>query len=56
MLTHFHTIAFTHRNLDVSAIGKLHIEAENQQDRFNPVKDQLNIDELLFLDDSPQLH
>ncbi|HLP55345.1 MAG TPA: glutamyl-tRNA reductase [Fluviicola sp.] len=49
MLTHFHTIAFTHRNLDVSAIGKLHIEAENQQDRFNPVKDQLNIDELLFL-------
>ncbi len=49
MLTHFHTIAFTHRNLDVSAIGKLHIEAENQQARFNPVKEQLHIDELLFL-------
>lgn len=49
MLTHFHTIAFTHRNLDVSAIGKLHIEAENQQVRFNPVKEQLHIDELLFL-------
>ncbi len=49
MLTHFHTIAFTHRNLDVSAIGKLHIEAENQQDRFFPVKEELQIDELLFL-------
>jgi glutamyl-tRNA reductase len=49
VLTHFHTIAFTHRNLDVSAIGKLHIEAENQQARFNPVKEQLHIDELLFL-------
>ncbi|MDH4471993.1 MAG: glutamyl-tRNA reductase [Fluviicola sp.] len=49
MLTHFHTIAFTHRNLDVLAIGKLHIEAENHQVRFIPVKEQLHIDELLFL-------
>lgn len=49
MLTHFHTIAFTHRNLDVSQIGRLHIEAERQQDRFRAVKEALELDEVLFL-------
>lgn len=49
MLTHFHTIAFTHRNLDVSEIGRLHIEAGNQRERFEAVKAQLSIDEVLFL-------
>lgn len=49
MLTHFHTIAFTHHNLEVSTIGKLHIEEEKQRERFSQVKTALNIDELLFL-------
>lgn len=49
MLTHFHTIAFTHRNLDVSEIGRLHIEADNELERFNAVKSNLAIDEILFL-------
>lgn len=49
MLTHFHTIAFTHHNLEVSTIGKLHIEADKQRERFSTVKAALNIDELLFL-------
>jgi glutamyl-tRNA reductase len=49
VLTHFHTIAFTHRNLDVSEIGRLHIETDNQQSRFNAVKSTLAIDEVLFL-------
>lgn len=49
MLTHFHTIAFTHHNLEVSTIGKLHIEADKQRERFSQVKTALNIDELLFL-------
>lgn len=49
MLTHFHTIAFTHHNLEVSTIGKLHIDAEKQRERFSEVKTALNIDELLFL-------
>jgi glutamyl-tRNA reductase len=49
VLSHFHTIAFTHRNLDVSEIGRLHIEADNQSERFNVVKSSLAIDEILFL-------
>jgi glutamyl-tRNA reductase len=49
VLSHFHTIAFTHRNLDVSEIGRLHIEADNQSERFNAVKSSLAIDEILFL-------
>lgn len=49
MLTHFHTIAFTHRNLDVSEIGRLHIETDNQKERFEAVKSTLAIDEVLFL-------
>lgn len=49
MHTHFHTIAFTHRNLDVAQIGRLHIEADNQQQRFNQLKSALALDEVLFL-------
>ena len=49
VLTHFHTIAFTHRNLDVSQIGRLHIEADKQAERFQAIKAVLEIDEILFL-------
>lgn len=49
MLSHFHTIAFTHRNLDVSQIGRLHIEVSNQQSRFESVKAVLGIEEVVFL-------
>jgi glutamyl-tRNA reductase len=49
VLSHFHTIAFTHHNLEVSTIGKLHIDADKQQERLTEVKTVLNIDELLFL-------
>lgn len=49
MIKQLHTIAFTHRNLEVTRIGRLHIEAENQQARFSAVKEALNIDELMFL-------
>ena len=49
MHSHFHTIAFTHRNLDVSEIGRLHIETEKQQERFNKLKSALELDEVLFL-------
>jgi len=47
--SHFHTIAFTHRNLDVAEIGRLHIAAENQQERFSALKSALELDEVLFL-------
>jgi glutamyl-tRNA reductase len=49
MLNSFHIIAFTHRNLDVSEIGKLHIELDNQKDRLELLKDKANISELMFL-------
>ncbi|MES2588070.1 MAG: glutamyl-tRNA reductase [Bacteroidota bacterium] len=49
MLTSFHIIAFTHRNLDVSEVGKLHIESENQSDRLNFLKGSMQLDELMFL-------
>ena len=49
MIRQFHTIAFTHRNLDVAHIGRLHIPTEMQQARFTALKLSLNIEEVLFL-------
>jgi glutamyl-tRNA reductase len=49
MLNSFHIIAFTHRNLDVSDVGKLHIETDNQFDRLNSLKASMNLSELMFL-------
>lgn len=49
MLNSFHIIAFTHRNLDVSEIGKLHVEPDNQKDRLEVLKQEANISELMFL-------
>lgn len=49
MLNTFHIFAFTHRNLDVSEVGKLHIDAENQQERLTAVKNSLQMEELMFL-------
>ncbi len=49
MIKQFHTVAFTHRNLDVAHIGRLHIAAEMQQTSFSAVKASLHIDEVLFL-------
>jgi len=49
VIRQFHTIAFTHRNLDVAHIGRLHIPTEMQQARFTALKLSLNIEEVLFL-------
>lgn len=49
MLNNFHSIAFTHRNLDVTEIGKLHIEEAKQQERLQALKDELRLEELMFL-------
>lgn len=49
MIKQLHTLAFTHRNLEVGHIGKLHIELDDQTNRFEPVKRKLGIDELMFL-------
>ncbi len=49
MLNSFHIIAFTHRNLEVSEVGKLHIETDNQFDRLNILKNEMQLSELMFL-------
>lgn len=49
MPENFHSIAFTHRNLEVSTIGKLHIDSEMQSSRIKSIKEHLGVDEVLFL-------
>lgn len=49
MLNNFHIIAFTHRNLGVSEIGKLHIEEVKQELALTQLKTTLDIQELMFL-------
>ncbi len=49
MFNQYKNIAFTHRNLAVSDIGSLHIEADQQYERFAQVKAILQIDEILYL-------
>lgn len=44
-----HILAFTHRQLEVSQIGHLHIEPDNQKDRLQCLKEKLALSELLFL-------
>ncbi len=44
-----HILAFTHRQLEVSQVGKLHIDAANQAARLGELKNGLELDELLFL-------
>ncbi|MCE3296728.1 MAG: hemA [Crocinitomicaceae bacterium] len=49
MLSAFHIIAFTHRNMDVSEVGKLHIGTDNQQTRLTTLKEKSQLTELMFL-------
>ena len=49
MLSSFHIIAFTHRNMNVSEVGKLHIEADHQQNRLTTLKEKSGLRELMFL-------
>ncbi|MDG1842168.1 MAG: glutamyl-tRNA reductase [Crocinitomicaceae bacterium] len=49
MLNNYHIIAFTHRNFDVSDIGSLHIEKENQIPCFKKIKEFFELDEVLFI-------
>ncbi len=49
MLEHFHIIAFTHRNFDVSEVGKLHIQSDMQQEKLSLLKDAMGLSELMFL-------
>lgn len=44
-----YNIAFTHRNLSLSDVGKLHIAPEDQKVRLSEVKSAFGIDELMYL-------
>jgi glutamyl-tRNA reductase len=49
LLQQLHIIAFTHRQLEVSKIGLLHIEKEAQVAQLNELKAALGLKELMFL-------
>jgi len=49
VIKQIHSIAFTHRNLDVRHIGRLHIELEKQQVRFEHLKKHILLNEIVFL-------
>ena len=49
MLDKFHSIAFTHRNLDVKDLGLLPIDESKQLDRLAHLKSAMNLTELMFL-------
>lgn len=49
MLEKFHIIAFTHKNFDVSEVGKLHIQSDSQEVKLAALKAKLNMSELMFL-------
>lgn len=44
-----HIIAFTHRNLEVSKIGLLHIEPDAQKESLLQLKQVMELEELMFL-------
>lgn len=48
-MRNIHILAFTHRQLEVSQIGFLHIAVDNQCERLHNLKVNSSLDELLFL-------
>lgn len=49
VLKYLHTIAFTHRNFEVTKIGLLHVPLDEQHTRLNPIKRRFELEELLML-------
>lgn len=49
ILDAFKVIAFTHKNLPLELIGKLHLSQEQQQEVLSKLKLHFELDELLFL-------
>lgn len=49
VLENLYIHAFTHRNIDVSKIGLLHIDLEDQKDRLSAIKKRFGFDELMYL-------
>lgn len=49
VLDNFHSIAFTHHNVEITEVGNLHIQEENQAERLGNLKQELKLEELMFL-------
>jgi glutamyl-tRNA reductase len=49
VLEHLYIAAFTHKNLEVSEVGMLHIEEQEQKERLSSVKTACGFSELMFL-------
>jgi glutamyl-tRNA reductase len=49
MIKNFYIVAFTHRNMPVSEIGKLHIDTADQKNRLSSLKKESDLQELMFL-------
>ena len=49
VLENLYIHAFTHRNLDVSKIGMLHIDLENQKERLSRIKTHFACKEMMYL-------
>ncbi|MEO9532491.1 MAG: glutamyl-tRNA reductase [Crocinitomicaceae bacterium] len=45
----FNVIAFTHHTIGVEEIGKFHLEDHQMQSKLQHLKDQLNLDELMYV-------
>lgn len=48
-MKNIHILAFTHRQLEVSQIGRLHIAPDSQKEKLNQLKDAMELEELLFI-------
>lgn len=44
-----HIFAFTHRQLEVNQIGRLHIAPDDQKEKLNSLKEKFQLDELMYI-------
>jgi len=44
-----HIFAFTHRQLEVNQIGRLHIAPDDQKEKLNSLKEKFKLDELMYI-------
>jgi glutamyl-tRNA reductase len=49
MIKNFKIVALTHKVADLKEIGKLHLDAENQQTKLGALKSHMGLQELMFL-------
>lgn len=48
-LTHFYTVAVTHKSFDIKELGKLHVDGAEEKSVLTKLKSKLHLDELIFL-------